>query len=43
MAVMQRNPYGPLAAVSAMVMHLGWSSGFWLHLFDRRKREVKTS
>lgn len=42
MAVMQRNPYGPLAAISAMVMHLGWSSGFWLHLFDFRKREVKT-
>lgn len=42
MAVMQRNPYGPLAAVSAMVMHLGWSSGFWLHLFDFRKREAET-
>lgn len=42
MAVMQRNPYGPLAAFSAMVMHLGWSSGFWLQLFDLRKREAET-
>ncbi|WP_315924578.1 glycosyltransferase family 2 protein [Mesorhizobium sp. SP-1A] len=30
MAVSQRNPYGPLAGVSAMVMHLAWSTGFWL-------------
>ncbi len=30
MAVGQRNPYGPLAGVSAMVMHLAWSTGFWL-------------
>ncbi|MGB3388004.1 MAG: glycosyltransferase family 2 protein [Pseudaminobacter sp.] len=43
MAVMQRNPYGPLAAFSAMVMHLGWSSGFWLQLLDFRKREVEPS
>lgn len=40
MAVGQRNPYGPLAAVSAMVMHLAWSAGFWLQLLDFRKREV---
>lgn len=32
MAVGQRNPYGPLAAVSAMIMHLAWSAGFWLQL-----------
>lgn len=40
MAVGQRNPYGPLAAVSAMVMHLAWSAGFWLQLLDFRRREV---
>jgi succinoglycan biosynthesis protein ExoA len=43
MAIGQRNPYGPLAAVSAMIMHLAWSAGFWLHLLDFRKREVSTS
>ena len=39
MALGQRNPYGPLAAFSAMVMHLAWSAGFWLQLLDFRKRE----
>jgi succinoglycan biosynthesis protein ExoA len=43
MAVGQRNPYGPLAAFSAMVMHLAWSAGFWLQLLDFRKREVSAS
>lgn len=38
MAVGQRNPYGPLAAVSAMIMHLAWSTGFWMQLLDFRKR-----
>lgn len=42
LAVGQRNPYGPLAAVSAMIMHLAWSAGFWLQLLDFRKREVST-
>ncbi|QCJ00803.1 glycosyltransferase family 2 protein [Agrobacterium larrymoorei] len=32
MAIGQRNPYGPLAALSAMIMHLAWSTGFWLEL-----------
>lgn len=32
LAVGQRNPYGPLAAFSAMVMHLAWSAGFWREL-----------
>ncbi|HVW56577.1 MAG TPA: glycosyltransferase family 2 protein [Rhizobiaceae bacterium] len=46
MAVRQRDPYGPLAGFSAMVMHLAWSAGFWLQLFDFRrldfrKREVR--
>ncbi|WP_246659270.1 glycosyltransferase family 2 protein [Rhizobium sp. FY34] len=34
----QRNPLGPLAAVSAMIMHAAWSAGFWLELFGIRKR-----
>ncbi len=38
MAVGQRNPYGPLAAISAMVMHLAWSAGFWRELLDFRRR-----
>ena len=40
MAVSQRNPYGPLAGFSAMVMHLAWSTGFWLQILDFRKREA---
>ncbi len=32
MMIGQRNPFGPLAAVSAMIMHLAWSVGFWLEL-----------
>ena len=40
MAVSQRNPYGPLAGFSAMVMHLAWSAGFWLQMLDLRKREA---
>jgi succinoglycan biosynthesis protein ExoA len=30
LAIRQRDPYGPLAGVSAMIMHLAWSTGFWL-------------
>jgi succinoglycan biosynthesis protein ExoA len=40
MALGQRNPYGPLAAVSAMVMHFAWSAGFWRELLDFRNRRV---
>ncbi|CAN7527432.1 glycosyltransferase family 2 protein [Pararhizobium sp. LjRoot235] len=40
MALGQRNPYGPLAAVSAMVMHFAWSAGFWRELLDVRNRRV---
>ena len=43
MAVGQRNPYGPLAGFSAMVMHLAWSLGFWLQLLAPRKREAVPS
>nr|WP_310071247.1 glycosyltransferase family 2 protein [Phyllobacterium sp. 1468] len=38
LAIGERNPYGPLASVSAMIMHLAWSTGFWLQLFDSRRR-----
>lgn len=40
-ALGQRNPYGPLAAVSAMVMHLAWSAGFWRELLSFRHRAVR--
>ena len=40
MAVGQKNPYGPLAAVSAMVMHFAWSAGFWRELLDFRNRRI---
>ncbi|MDQ0322510.1 succinoglycan biosynthesis protein ExoA [Pararhizobium capsulatum DSM 1112] len=41
MAVGQRNPYGPLAAVSAMVMHFAWSAGFWRELLGVRGRRYQ--
>jgi succinoglycan biosynthesis protein ExoA len=41
MAIRRRDPYGPLAGLSAMVMHLAWSAGFWLQLFDFRRRETR--
>jgi succinoglycan biosynthesis protein ExoA len=31
-AIRQRNPHMALAGVSAMVMHFGWSVGFWQQL-----------
>lgn len=40
MALGQKNPYGPLAAVSAMLMHFAWSAGFWRELLDVRNRRV---
>ncbi|MBB4231846.1 succinoglycan biosynthesis protein ExoA [Rhizobium mongolense] len=40
MAVGQRNPYGPLAAISAMVMHFAWSAGFWMELLSFRNRKA---
>lgn len=40
MALGQRNPYGPLAAVSAMIMHFAWSAGFWREVLDLRQRSV---
>ncbi|MCT7664879.1 glycosyltransferase family 2 protein [Shinella kummerowiae] len=40
MALGQRNPYGPLAAVSAMIMHFAWSAGFWREVLDLRQRRV---
>jgi len=38
MAVGQRNPLGPIAAFAAIVMHAGWSIGFWMQLLDFRQR-----
>lgn len=40
MALGQRNPYGPLAAVSAMIMHFAWSAGFWREMLDPRQRRA---
>ncbi|MGZ9723752.1 MULTISPECIES: glycosyltransferase family 2 protein [Rhizobium] len=39
-ALGHRNPYGPLAAISAMVMHFAWSMGFWMEVFSFRNRRV---
>ena len=39
-AVRQRNPYGLLAGISAMIMHLAWSTGFWLEYLESRKRTL---
>jgi len=40
LALAERNPYGPLAGFSAMVMHLAWSAGFWLQLALSWKRRT---
>lgn len=40
LAVGQRNPHGPVAAISAMIMHFAWSAGFWLELLRRGPRKV---
>jgi succinoglycan biosynthesis protein ExoA len=37
-AVRQRNADAALAGVSAMIMHLGWSVGFWLQLLGLGSR-----
>ncbi|WP_337267688.1 glycosyltransferase family 2 protein [Oryzifoliimicrobium ureilyticus] len=42
MAVGQRNPYGPLAAFSAMVMHFAWSVGFWMEVLGLRSRKTSS-
>ena len=39
-AIGQRNPLGPLAAVSAMIMHFAWSAGFWSELLRARPRRA---
>lgn len=36
--IRQRNPGIALAGVSAMVMHFGWSVGFWLQLLTPRSQ-----
>lgn len=40
LAVGQKNPYGPLASLSAMIMHFAWSTGFWLELVGIRPRRT---
>jgi len=40
LAFAERNPYGPLAGFSAMVMHVAWSAGFWMQLVLSWKRRV---
>ncbi len=40
LAVGQKNPYGPLASLSAMIMHFAWSAGFWLELIGIRPRRA---
>lgn len=42
MALSQKNPYGPLAAMSAMVMHFAWSAGFWRELLDFRSHRASS-
>ncbi|RWP78171.1 glycosyltransferase family 2 protein [Mesorhizobium sp.] len=37
-AISQRNPDSALAGISAMVMHFGWSVGFWLQLLGLRSQ-----
>jgi len=37
LALGQRNPYGPLAAISAMIMHFAWSAGFWREVLGQKK------
>lgn len=39
-ALGEKNPYGPLAAISAMVMHFAWSMGFWMEVLSFRNRRV---
>ncbi|WP_162894815.1 glycosyltransferase family 2 protein [Rhizobium terrae] len=40
LAIGQKNPYGPLASLSAMIMHFAWSAGFWLELIGIRPRRT---
>jgi succinoglycan biosynthesis protein ExoA len=42
MAIRRRDPYGPLAGLAAMIMHLAWSAGFWLQLLYFRGRETRS-
>lgn len=36
-AVAQRDPFALLSGPAAMIMHAGWSFGFWAHLLSRRR------
>jgi succinoglycan biosynthesis protein ExoA len=39
-AIGQKNALGPLAAISAMIMHFAWSAGFWLELLRAPLRRM---
>ncbi|MFC6489123.1 glycosyltransferase family 2 protein [Nitratireductor sp. GCM10026969] len=43
LGVGQRDPRAVLASVAAMVMHFGWSAGFWLQMLRSRRRGKGTS
>ncbi|MBF2718120.1 glycosyltransferase family 2 protein [Agrobacterium vitis] len=40
LAIGERQPLGPLAALSAMIMHFAWSAGFWREILDFRNRKT---
>jgi succinoglycan biosynthesis protein ExoA len=42
LGVGQRKLYGPVAGISAMIMHFAWSAGFWLQLLRLRRRRKST-
>ncbi|TIU22952.1 MAG: glycosyltransferase, partial [Mesorhizobium sp.] len=42
-AISQRNPDSALAGISAMVMHFGWSVGFWLQLLGSRSQRRRVA
>lgn len=43
LSVSQKTVLGPLAALSAMIMHAAWSAGFWLELVARRPAQAPAS
>ncbi|MET3578566.1 succinoglycan biosynthesis protein ExoA [Mesorhizobium robiniae] len=42
-AISQRSPDSALAGISAMVMHFGWSVGFWLQLLGQRSQRRRVA
>ncbi len=39
----QRDPRALLASIAVMIMHFAWSVGFWLQMFNSRKRGKRTT